>query len=134
MAITTAEFITRYPGFDAETKALLLAACSTRGKYKGSLRAKAPSRYDNVEGFIAWTAIAGNLAPARLSVWGLMGLSADESALYTRLDKHCTVLCAVFNATEPPLRWNLWAYHHDTDAARARIVQTLDDMEAADNA
>ena len=108
----TRELIENWPGLESDVRADLLLAVATRGKNKGYLLANAPSQYAHPRKWAAWTAFVGNLAPARLSIWGVLFGPRD---LYDRLDTAVlnSGLAAGLNAVEPAFRWNLWCHRHD---------------------
>lgn len=124
--MNTKQLIENWPAFDAETKAILLQAISTRGKHKGFILASAPSERKRPEAWLAWQVLISNLAPVRASVWGLM--FSNKVDLFKQLDNIVGARDFVFalNAIEPAARWNLWCMNHDVDFAKTAVAKILD--------
>jgi hypothetical protein len=117
MIENTQQLIEQWPDLDSDVRTNLLLAVSSRGKNKGFLLANAPAQSDS-DKWAAWSALAGNLAPARIGICGLLfgGPSAER---YSVLDKVVTDnpgFLLALNAVEPAYRWNLWAHRYNGDA------------------
>lgn len=112
--MNTRELIEIWPSFTDAERAALLQAVSTRGKNKGYLLASSPAGSAGTK-YVAWQVLVSNVAPARVSLWGL--ISGNGSALFSELDsKVSTALFrTALNAVEPACRWNLWHLNHDRD-------------------
>lgn len=114
------------PFFDEDPQLLfgLERAISTRGKWKGCLKASPPNR-DDAAGWAAWQVLVGLVAPARANMWSLMFMDEVtrgwvdryEAALKRRVRGWGATL--VINAYEPPYRWNLFAQRYDMERIRA---------------
>lgn len=120
----TRELIESYPFISDEERAGLLGAISTRGKWKGYLLARAPSASTRPNDLAAWEAMVGFLAPARISIFSMMfDPDPEAQAAHTRFDTALKGdLGKLLNITEPPMRWNLYAYHHDVEKMNAALV------------
>lgn len=119
----TRELIEAWPGLDSDVRSALLSVISTRGKHKGSLLANAPGTADKSR-YVAWQAIISELAPVRVSVYGLIFLSEEQNKLLNRLNAALEgnlgyAICAY----EPPLRWSLFAHRYDVEILRTRYYQ-----------
>lgn len=121
--LTTYDFLLEYPGFTDDEARILVRATGRDGFVVNS---KPPPYKKDPKGFIAWQVLAGNLAPARLNVAALMMLDNNEKALYERLDKKVTTVATALMALEPSMRWNMWSFHNDQDAARKKIAEYLE--------
>jgi hypothetical protein len=104
---------------DADREALL-SVVSTRGRYKGYFLATEPAEPERK---IAWKAAMLQLAPQRVSIASMMMMSTEDQNELERLDKVFTQFKTCFNATEPPMRWNLWSYHYNREVTLASILE-----------
>ena len=131
--MTTKQFIEKFPNISEETRAALLSAISTRGKWKDCILENAPSATKRPDGWIAWQALISNLAPARVSMWSLMLAKDETTARYNSIDKELTDsgLATAINALEPPYRWNLYAHHHNVETERKALARWLDNKLTA---
>lgn len=125
--MNTRELIETWPLFSDDHRAALLQAISSRGKNKGYLLASAPAQQKR-DKWAAWSALVSHLAPARVSLWGLIWAADKER--FTELEQATDnrLFRACLNTVEPSLRWNLWAYHHDQEAARAKLPGILEEL------
>ena len=109
MIKNTKELIEAWPLFSEAQRADLLQAVSTRGKHKGYLLASAPAHAKPVK-WAAWSALVSELAPARVSAFGIVFQPDNFRKLF--LDLEAAVNDVNFrsclNCIEPPYRWNLW--------------------------
>lgn len=123
--MNTQELISRFPKLSQETKQLLSLAISTRGKWKGYVKASAPSVTKAPEANLAWQCLVSNLAPSRVSIGAVI---IGDGSRFAEIDKEIvdSGFAACLRAIEPDFRWNLYAMRHDTDAERKALSLWLD--------
>jgi hypothetical protein len=117
MIENTQQLIEQWPDFCDSDRADFLSVICKRGKNKGFLLANAPAQSDSLR-WAAWSALAGNLAPSRIGICGLLFGGGGASA-YSVLDKVVTDnqgFLFALNAVEPAYRWNLWAHRYNSDS------------------
>lgn len=89
----------------------LKSALCTRGARSGLLKKSAPAH--GKPGRIGWQAIMGELAPARVSIWSLLTMSAEEKALYEECEQYCQKFHHEINRQlQRPLEFNLYHFHN----------------------
>jgi hypothetical protein len=126
--MNTAELIERCPGVPDEDKALLLAACATKGKYSGFIAAKSTTGT-----VAAWSALVFHVTNGnRPSMGSLLMMRQADREVWQRLSD--IIQAHVFlryglHATEPEFRWSIWALNNDPDAYIEAIEKAL--MEVA---
>lgn len=120
--MNTCELIKRWPTFDDETRKRLLSVVATRGKNKGYVLERAPT--DSVRRG-AWNALVADLAPVRVETWSLM-VDKEAGRVFADIcDATTPAFGVALRAIEPDLRWNLFAYHADTEALRKALDEAL---------
>lgn len=139
LSINTYRTIESWPGISSEVRRVLSRALSTRGKYKGFLKANAPSPSKDPEGNLAWNLIQSFNAPSRVSIGALLlrGQDGLREEILEALESACLVLSglevdgirlplgAAIRIMEPDYRWNMYAHGKDLDNARLRIQDAL---------
>lgn len=118
--MNTRELIENWPFLQAEHRANLLLAVSTRGRWKGFMLASAPAQSTG-DKWAAWQALVLEVAPVRASMWGMMTSSHRDRVQELSRVVERSGLGAALRAVEPPMRWSLWAMNHDRDAVLTEV-------------
>jgi len=124
--MTIAQFLDAYHGISDGACALLRGALSTRGKNKGNILASAPA---DARRRGAWRACMSTVCVQRAGLIALAWASTEERDAFALADAliERVGLGVIINTLERPFRFNLWALHHDVDAARAKLAEFLAD-------
>ena len=81
-----------------------------KGKRKGCLLKSPPSRFVDVETFLAWQAYAMVLCPMRVSTWGLLCLDSYQKETFKRLVDILGSIPSVVNGiAQLPFEFNTYA-------------------------
>jgi gamma-glutamylcyclotransferase (GGCT)/AIG2-like uncharacterized protein YtfP len=120
--MNTQELINSWIHFNQEQKDILSLAIAKRGKFKGYLLANKPK---DKRAAVVWNQFMMNIAPARASLWPIMlsddpGFMEEVDSLIGPMFKYAV------NATERPLRWNLWAHRYDGEKFMQNLIESGD--------
>lgn len=115
----TRELIEAWPHLDPKVRAALLSVVSTRGKYKGYILSSAPSPSKDRDRYNAWQAVISELAPVRVSVWGLICQTDEQREFFNLVEESLQgQLGLALRVYEPALRWSLFAHRYDVNKLR----------------
>lgn len=116
----TRELLQAWPGLDNDVREALLGACSTRGKWAGFMLNNAPNVARRAHR-AAWQAMLAEVAPARMSIWGILTMPDTMRELFDRISFALAGdLGTALQAQEPAFRWSLFAHHNDVDLIQAQ--------------
>lgn len=95
------------PKAQAEVK----AAVATRGKRRGFIK-KRPPKFGS-KGYMAWQAIMANIAPSRVSIYGMLMSTPESRKLFDEIDAWATKYRRALNqSAQKPLEFNLYHFNN----------------------
>lgn len=98
--------------------AIRRAICS-RGMRKGKLKQVAPLTY--MPEYAAWMAIMGELNSARVSIYGVMGMTEEQKDIFIEVGQYAEFMHVCVNETlQNPFEFNLYHYHKQIDEMEPR--------------
>jgi hypothetical protein len=115
--------ISNWPGLDADVRAALLGAVSSRGKWQGYMLNNAPPASRSAHR-AAWYAMLAEVAPARFPVGAVLLMPEQARELFDRCSWALAgSLGTCLQAQEPAYRWSLFAHHNDCEAIQAAAAE-----------
>jgi hypothetical protein len=115
-------------------EALIVSCFDVRGRTKGCLASRMPSRRDNGPKHAAWCALMSTLSACNVSIGSMLWMKPEAKAVFERIDDWTNIKEVRFalNAYgQRPCQYNLWDYHNgehgiDPDAFAARVYRAID--------